>query len=631
MSSNQKAAERQVIDVDEEGWDALDEIHGIVGKSSGQNASSSRKVDKPFWVPQGMDPVLEELPKWTLLADILKEIEGEIIRQESLPPPTVPSTVVPGTNTVLVMTSSTREASILSDFLSDMDADAPPGTQGRKMMIRKLYSYLAWKGKLSFQQGNVGKGNGSAFAVPTFERQNSTALSEALKKKDREKAERSAGRRRVRGGAAASSSTRKASVEPAVIDVDAQGDSKMEADSFAEFWAATQNTTASAVESGTVVDVDALDFASTELLVDFDTNYGLLTPKKLSWSGRTRTTGTTVFWLRCVRNSSSCSSQIWTSFAVLRVYHMVYGDSCEEHKYLVGIRKEKESFERLIKERATMLLPILEDKGPGSTPNDALLKTISSRIAGGRREISTTPSQVIVDMREFRSTLPSLLHASNIIVVPATLTVGDYILTPDICVERKSLSDLISSFNSGRLYTQCELMSVHYKHPVLLIEFEEDKAFSLEIVSDMKSYAKPTAKYPQKKGGGIEGNQAVTTLQSKIVLLLLHFPRVRIIWASSPYATVEIFQELKQANPEPDPVKAISVGAENDAELGAGINSAAEELLRSLPGITAKNMHYVMSKVKNVREFCGLSLAQVQEILGNEPGKLCWEFMHKGE
>ena len=59
--------------------------------------------------------------------------------------------------------------------------------------------------------------------------------------------------------------------------------------------------------------------------------------------------------------------------------------------------------------------------------------------------------QVIVDMREFRSTLPSLLHASNLLVIPATLTVGDYILTPDICVERKSLSDLVSSFNSGRL------------------------------------------------------------------------------------------------------------------------------------------------------------------------------------
>jgi len=54
-------------------------------------------------------------------------------------------------------------------------------------------------------------------------------------------------------------------------------------------------------------------------------------------------------------------------------------------------------------------------------------------------------------MREFRSTLPSLLHASKMAVVPATLIVGDYILTPDICVERKSIPDLVSSFNSGRL------------------------------------------------------------------------------------------------------------------------------------------------------------------------------------
>lgn len=30
-------------------------------------------------------------------------------------------------------------------------------------------------------------------------------------------------------------------------------------------------------------------------------------------------------------------------------------------------------------------------------------------------------------------------------------------------------------------YTQCELMSVHYKYPLLLIEFEEYKSFSLEV------------------------------------------------------------------------------------------------------------------------------------------------------
>ena len=117
-----------------------------------------------------------------------------------------------------------------------------------------------------------------------------------------------------------------------------------------------------------------------------------------------------------------------------------------------------------------MLLPIFEDRSAAAGgAGDAIIKTISSRIAGGRKELNKEPSrvcnyslslhqltsfgvrQVIVDMREFRSTLPSLLHASKLLVIPATLTVGDYIITPDICVERKSIPDLIQSFNSGRL------------------------------------------------------------------------------------------------------------------------------------------------------------------------------------
>ena len=35
----------------------------------------------------------------------------------------------------------------------------------------------------------------------------------------------------------------------------------------------------------------------------------------------------------------------------VRLYHMFYGNSSEEHKFLAGIRKEKNAFERLIRER----------------------------------------------------------------------------------------------------------------------------------------------------------------------------------------------------------------------------------------------------------------------------------------
>jgi DNA excision repair protein ERCC-4 len=54
--------------------------------------------------------------------------------------------------------------------------------------------------------------------------------------------------------------------------------------------------------------------------------------------------------------------------------------------------------------------------------------------------------------------LPSLIDASGIKVIPATLTVGDYILNPKMCVERKSLPDLEASFGSGRLYVMCRSM-----------------------------------------------------------------------------------------------------------------------------------------------------------------------------
>ena len=114
-------------------------------------------------------------------------------------------------------------------------------------------------------------------------------------------------------------------------------------------------------------------------------------------------------------------------------------------------------------------------------------------------------------------------------------------------------------------------------------------------------------------------------------MLTLAFPRLRIIWSSSPHATAEIFNDLKLNNPEPDPERAVLLGAEDNPEVDGGVNAAAEELLRSLPGITDKNFKHVMSKVSSIKTFCQLELAQVQEIVGVGPGKLCYEFMHRGD
>lgn len=63
-------------DEDEEAWEALDEIQGIVG---GRIVNKGKK--QSVW-PKGLEPTLEEQPKWARLVDILNEIEEEIRSQQ---------------------------------------------------------------------------------------------------------------------------------------------------------------------------------------------------------------------------------------------------------------------------------------------------------------------------------------------------------------------------------------------------------------------------------------------------------------------------------------------------------------------------------------------------------------------
>ena len=80
VSSPSKPASATIdLTEDNDAWAALDEAEGwtTMTNKDGDNA-------KPDWLPEGLEPILEELPKWNLLSEILIEAESEIIRQESL-------------------------------------------------------------------------------------------------------------------------------------------------------------------------------------------------------------------------------------------------------------------------------------------------------------------------------------------------------------------------------------------------------------------------------------------------------------------------------------------------------------------------------------------------------------------
>lgn len=115
----------------------------------------------------------------------------------------------------------------------------------------------------------------------------------------------------------------------------------------------------------------------------------------------------------------------------------------------------------------------------------------------------------------------------------------------------------------------------------------------------------------------------------------MQFPRLRVIWSSSPYFTADVFADLKTNQNEPDPDKASLIGTDSaNGEVAAeGYESAfmqtPQEVLRSMPGITSKNFRYVMSKVKSLEELAGMEQAAIAELIGSEAAKSLHGFLHQ--
>ena len=317
----------------------------------------------------------------------------------------------------------------------------------------------------------------------------------------------------------------------------------------------------------------------------------------------------------------------------LRVYFLLFEASAEEKTFMKSLEREQNAFERLIHHKKTMPLPVYTLAGTtqemqqamatgqvaGSYAEGALPLSIDTRTGRGKAKNDNTKRDIAVDVREFRSALPSILHQGGMRLAPVTLTVGDFVLSNVHCVERKSISDLFGSFASGRLYTQVESMSKHYKCPCLLIEFDPSKSFSLQNSNEL----------------GVEIRTDSTC--SKMALLTMHFPHLRILWSKSPHETLRIFKELKANHDEVDVEKAIEVGR-NDSEDAFkqvlreeedDINDAARDMLLRMPGVNVHNARKIMKECDSLTDLVAMSRERLREIAGPVTGQKLFTFFRQ--
>ncbi|KAF9169504.1 hypothetical protein BGX20_010237 [Mortierella sp. AD010] len=560
--------------------DPADKIYSTAKSRVFLHQAGYTDPDDPNMLPN-MRPTLEELPKWNILSEIMDEVELEMHH----------SPHSEGLDTVLIMTQDQRSCTQLRRYLSTTKSNSQ--TRGKPLMRELLHGYLRWKSNMKHFKDNVV--NMKTTKQSPYSGNNPAGSTRGAPPNKR---------RRVRGGGNM--------VAP--VSKHTTASFEKEAEVIAAFINSTQDDPAS---TAFVYDQDL------EEIDDFTDYFGLVEPSNLvvihSYNGESDSRllenvkprfiimyDPDPTFVRCIEVYKACHPG-----KQVRVYFTVYDNSVEEQLYLSALRREKDAFTKLIRDKSIMVLPI-GDIQSKQAQDQSLLRNIHTRIAGGGKLGDDRPlPRIVVDAREFRSSLPFILHSQGMILDPCTITVGDYVLSPNICVERKSISDLISSFSSGRLYTQVEAMTVHYSQPVLLIEFDQDKSFSLQDKSEIRT------------------DISVAELSSKLVLLTIAFPTLRLIWSSSVHATVEIFEDLKGSEEEPDVLQAQAVGVDTEQEIESAFNLTPQDMLRSLPGITSKNYKHVMNNVENIRELAEMELTQLAALLGEGPAQTLWNFFHK--
>ncbi|KAF8754590.1 ERCC4 domain [Rhizoctonia solani] len=506
---------------------AMDEEFALLDELEGRGTGSRKKVDdkRPAWLPHTMEPVLEELPKWKLLADVLKEIDESIIANSM--------NHSPGTNTTLVMLSDNRSATLVREYLA--------------------YARASTNTSVSSSEPNP--------------------ISEAMRKKDTARAEAASRRRRVRGagttGAAAGRSGVKKEEDSAIAG---QGIIAAEADEVAEFLATQQGLGATGSMLSNAQALETLLAAErSQLREGEEDEYGLLEDEH---TVLVRTYGDD--------GDDQLLSEIRPRYIVMMEPNLDFirrrGDTIElylegpiltlisktveEHKFLAGQRREKDAFEALIKEKGSMVLTI-EDPRQGYDPNDSVIRTISSRIAGGAEEC-TRPGQQLY--------IWSSIYAMR---------------DDDGILQATSTAD----------------------------RFEENKSFTLQAFQDTRVSARK-----KDRAGPNTPEIDDWDIQSKLVLLTLAFPKLRIIWSSSPYATGHIYRVQKEQQRTRSTSSSRNGANEGRRERG-GEPTGRRYAARSSRGYSEELPEHHESGGK-LREFCELSLKQMQEIMGDEPAQV---------
>lgn len=198
--------------------------------------------------------------------------------------------------------------------------------------------------------------------------------------------------------------------------------------------------------------------------------------------------------------------------------------------------------------------------------------------------------RVVMDYREKNSLVYSNLIKNGMEVAVQELKVADYIVN-DVAIERKTVSDFISSMINKRLIGQLESMQ-KYKNRILLIEGIDEQ----ELYSE--------ARY-------LDGGMHPNSVRGFLISIILK------------YKTPILFTKDSE-----DTAKFISVLAKRkEKELSLNVSKKSfnkkeqmQFILESFPGIGPKTAKKLLERFKTLRRILNAPKDELEEVIGKKSG-----------
>ena len=193
--------------------------------------------------------------------------------------------------------------------------------------------------------------------------------------------------------------------------------------------------------------------------------------------------------------------------------------------------------------------------------------------------------KIIADYRERGSLVPSELVYLGFEVQFKDLKVADYIIK-DVAIERKTISDFLSSMTNKRLLRQIEELQ-QYKNKILVIEGLEDQ----ELYNDAP--------------GGISGNAIRGFLVS---IILKH--KIPVILTKNPEDTAKFLLVLAKRKEKELSLKAKKRASSKKEQM--------QFILEGFPGIGPATAKKLLKEFKTLKTIFNTSLEDLKKVIGKK-------------